>query len=330
MNKYIKKIFNLIGNIPKKIFFKIKKIAWGKFSAELRGSIEPSESDLEVVAESLLLKNNIDNSEHNKKLIQAFLKISLSQDLVIFDACSKIEEHTIEGIRRQQSMNIKNVVIQAVKQIEEDCDIPNFGSTKFLTIFDKIKNISDEDVHDLWSKLMAGEIVNKGSFSLVTIDALSKISSKDLKFVEEIASYVSNVGLLTDDYNYYKSSSKNSDDFSDIEIIFNVSVFLTTNYKSIDEFKNSRIFRDSYANGCIGLKFYHGVLEIEVGEDIEKINKVSAKISGVSWVKFAEIIPLLKPKKVNIDEKFFDFLDHLKKNGCQYNYKPYPSVIDGI
>ena len=140
MNKYIKKFFNLIGNIPK-IFYKIKKIAWGKFSAELRGPIDPSESDLEVVAESLLLKNKTDNSERNKKIIQAFLKVSLSQGLSIFDACSKIEEHTIEGIRRQQSLNMTSVVIKAVKQIEEDCDIPNFGSTKFLTILDKIKNI---------------------------------------------------------------------------------------------------------------------------------------------------------------------------------------------
>ena len=139
---------------------------------------------------------------------------------------------------------------------------------------------------------------------------------------------ISSAGLLSDDYNDYKSSSENSDDFSDIEIIFNASIFLyAADYVSMEDFKNSRIFRDSYVNGWIWLKFYHGVLEIEVGEDIKKINTVFAKIAGSSWVKFAEIIPLIKPNKVNIDEKFSDFLDSLKKSGCQYSYKPYPSAI---
>ena len=50
--------------------------------------------------------------------------------------------------------------------------------------------ISDEQMQSFWAKLLPGEILNPGTFSKRTIDALLKLSSKEANLFKKICEYV--------------------------------------------------------------------------------------------------------------------------------------------
>lgn len=50
--------------------------------------------------------------------------------------------------------------------------------------------VSDEQMQNFWAKLLSGEIVNPGTFSKRTIDALLKLSSKEANLFKKICGYV--------------------------------------------------------------------------------------------------------------------------------------------
>lgn len=50
--------------------------------------------------------------------------------------------------------------------------------------------VSDEQMQNFWAKLLSGEIVNPGTFSKRTIDALLKLSSNEANLFEKICGYV--------------------------------------------------------------------------------------------------------------------------------------------
>ena len=50
------------------------------------------------------------------------------------------------------------------------------------------ENISDEDMQNLWARILAGEIAQPDSTSIMTMDVLSKLSKSDLQDLEKLFS----------------------------------------------------------------------------------------------------------------------------------------------
>lgn len=79
----------------------------------------------------------------------------------------------------------------AVKEDQEAKATEEEPSKTWISKFMKYAgDIRDEDVMELWGKVLAGEIKQPGSFSLRTLDILSTIDQRDAQAFQRLAPYV--------------------------------------------------------------------------------------------------------------------------------------------
>lgn len=59
----------------------------------------------------------------------------------------------------------------------------------FIRFYESVGNISDEEMQDLWARILAGEINNPSTFSLKIIDILKNLRKKDAELFDKICSH---------------------------------------------------------------------------------------------------------------------------------------------
>lgn len=69
-----------------------------------------------------------------------------------------------------------------------------FSIDRFVRFFEDAGNISDDQIQELWAKVLAGEIKQPGSFSLRTLDVLKNLSKTEAEIFRVIASYAISFG----------------------------------------------------------------------------------------------------------------------------------------
>lgn len=59
----------------------------------------------------------------------------------------------------------------------------------FVRFFEDAGNISDEQMQELWAKVLAGEIVHPGTFSLRALDVLRNLSREEAEILQTLGAY---------------------------------------------------------------------------------------------------------------------------------------------
>ncbi len=95
------------------------------------------------------------------------------------------ERFVLQEVNRQ--INIEDIVDKAalhLKEIVSDNPVDVDWRTRF---FLKAQDISNEEVKEIWAKILANEVANPGNISLRTLDVLSNLSKKEAKLFHKIA-----------------------------------------------------------------------------------------------------------------------------------------------
>ena len=140
-----------------------------------------------------------------------------STDLELFEQ-AKIRFLT-EQLREQKNLNqiYKKTEENTKKQIIDKSSyhfnpIDEDWLTHYLECASKVSN---EQMQNLWAKLLAGEIVNPKTFSKRTIDVLLLMNTEEAKLFEKISEYIlsfgSNKAILRDTEFYTKFNLQYSD-----------------------------------------------------------------------------------------------------------------------
>lgn len=79
-------------------------------------------------------------------------------------------------------------------EITDKTDKENIGIDWFVRFFEDAGKISDEDMQDLWAKVLAGEIKQPGSFSLRTLDTLKNLSKDEAEILQFVTSCAVQIG----------------------------------------------------------------------------------------------------------------------------------------
>lgn len=100
------------------------------------------------------------------------------------------ERQTLQEAKRQ--VNLENVVLEAAEEIgdekrTEEKPVDPDWTARF---FDYAKDVSNEDMQKLWAKLLAGEVLTPGRFSLRTLDVVRNLSRSDAETFMQFCSYV--------------------------------------------------------------------------------------------------------------------------------------------
>lgn len=114
------------------------------------------------------------------------------------DAISKLE---IEDIQKRalsrivteetiKQINIENVIEKAIPKINQDAKTENVDNDWLIKYFEKVRSISDEDMQELWAKILAGECNNTGSFSKMTLNIVEELDKNDAILFSSLCSCV--------------------------------------------------------------------------------------------------------------------------------------------
>ena len=124
--------------------------------------------------------------------------ILAQSDMEIADlqAASLIEraDFRIAVERVVQQMNIETIITKALDHLEE-CAVPHeMDNDWVLNFFDKCKYTSDEQLQEVWAKLIAGEANNPGTFSRKTVNVVGDLDSDGANLFSTYCRFVFGVG----------------------------------------------------------------------------------------------------------------------------------------
>lgn len=129
----------------------------------------------------------LENSNQNREIA---LKDALAEQL---------KDELLTGRDKREMKNIADVLglsaglVSALPKVSEESVNPDW-SARF---FDYVKNCSDDDVKQIWSRILAGEIQTLGSYSYRTLDALRSISKVEAELLVIYADRVIMDGVMS-------------------------------------------------------------------------------------------------------------------------------------
>lgn len=203
-----------------------------------------------------------------------------NKKIEILENCSDAEELQTELLKidtlieqQQKKLNREVIGLKArrflAKKTEAEIydQMPEEGVIKHF--FRYAENISDEDMQNLWARILAGEIAQPDSTSIMTMDVLSKLSKSDLQDLEKLFSCFIQHDLpnnfsglrLTEDLMQWIQLS------TDILLKFEVLGIVTQGH-----FRNRLYSMSSFAVSCVSTMTVqnrlHKIIEVELKEDI--------------------------------------------------------------
>ncbi|MBP1630107.1 MAG: rane-fusion protein [Bacteroidetes bacterium] len=125
----------------------------------------------------------------------------------------------------QKVENVANIIAKAEQQFNEGEQVSNEPVDKdwLNRFFDCAEGVSEEEMQNIWAKILAGEVKQPKSFSLRTLDVLKNMTKEEAELFVEIAPKV---------YNYeriFKAKNENNLDrilkLNDIGLVLLESIY---------------------------------------------------------------------------------------------------------
>lgn len=113
------------------------------------------------------------------------------------DAIKKRTLHRVLNDEAKKQNNIESIIEKSISQISSDAKPNNIDNDWLANMFEKAKIVSNEQMQILWSKLLAGEANNPGSFSRRTISIVSELEMKDAKLFTDLCQFTFMIGVPT-------------------------------------------------------------------------------------------------------------------------------------
>lgn len=125
-------------------------------------------------------------AEAQAKLIQA------EADIQVEEMHSRAVARFIRDEAIKQS-NIESIVCKAIPKLVASAKPDEIDNDWLMLFFDKSKLFSDEEMQELWAKVLAGEANEPGAFSRRTITFISTMSKKDAELFTKLCSFAVNI-----------------------------------------------------------------------------------------------------------------------------------------
>lgn len=93
--------------------------------------------------------------------------------------------------------NMEKITAKALPRLQEGADPSKMEDDWVTNFFDKSRIISDEEMQDLWSSILAGEANAPGTFSKRTVNFLSDLDKKDAELFQNLCRFGWNIGKFT-------------------------------------------------------------------------------------------------------------------------------------
>lgn len=154
-----------------------------KISAGMGILYEPTRIEKEAQAKS---KASLIEAEMESKIkiLEAETKLQ------ILDATKRAMVRMIHEETREQ-INMERIATNSLQLIDFESAKPELIDSDWMTLFFKnCRIVSDQEISDMWSKILAGQIMKPNSFSRKTLNLMQDIGHEDAKCFQKICSYI--------------------------------------------------------------------------------------------------------------------------------------------
>lgn len=115
-------------------------------------------------------------------------KIRVESDSEVTDLQRRALLRWVEEEAKKQS-NIEGITRKALPQVKEDSSPQNVQDDWITNFFDKCRIVSDDDMQNLWSSVLAGEANSPGAFSKRTVNLLADLDKADAELFTSLCSF---------------------------------------------------------------------------------------------------------------------------------------------
>jgi len=204
-----------------------------------------------------------------------------------------VQRFVSEEAKKQE--NIEAITSKALPGLNEDSDPEDIEDDWIVNFFDKCRLISNEDMQNLWSKVLSGEANSPGRYSKRTVNFLSSLDKSDAELFKNLCGFAWQIGdivpiVLNTDNDIYQKKGVNFSSLKHLDEIGLITFNNLTGFKKIGFTKKARVL---YYGTFIDLEFPKDKEnELPVGKVMfSKIGQELAAICGSKPVEdFIEYI----------------------------------------
>ena len=115
-------------------------------------------------------------------------KIKAESDIEIDELYQRAENRRIEEDVRQQK-NMESVVNRAIPHLNENSDPSGMDDDWINNLFNKCRTASNEEMQELWARILAGEANNPNTFSKRTVNLVMDLDKGDAELFRTLCRF---------------------------------------------------------------------------------------------------------------------------------------------
>lgn len=93
-----------------------------------------------------------------------------------------------------KQLNMEGIIEKAIPHLNDDADPEEMENDWIMNFFDKGRMVSDDDMQELWARILAGEANNPGSFSRRTVNLVADLDKRDAAMFRNLCGFVWHIG----------------------------------------------------------------------------------------------------------------------------------------
>ena len=132
------------------------------------------------------------------------IKAEAEAKAAVIEAQSQIEITDLQrrSVRRfiaeqaQYQKNMEGITAKALLQLNKNADPNSMDKDWIVNFFDKSRIVSDNEMQDLWSRILAGEANTPGTYSKRTVNFLSDLDKSEAGLFTKLCGFIWDIGGL--------------------------------------------------------------------------------------------------------------------------------------
>ena len=133
-----------------------------------------------------------------KRIVKAEAEAELikaNSEIQITDLHRRAMHRFIEE-EAQHQKNMEDVTAKALPQLDEQTNPDSMENDWIVNFFDKSRIVSDSEMQDLWSRILAGEANAPGTYAKRTVNFLSDLDKAEADLFTKLCGFVWMIGEL--------------------------------------------------------------------------------------------------------------------------------------
>ena len=134
--------------------------------------------------------------QHIKQVAKAkaeAARIEAQSEIEISDLYRRAARRWIDE-EAQRQKNMEGITAKALPQLDENAKPESIEDDWIVNFFDKSRIVSDNEMQDLWSRVLAGEATAPGTYSKRTVNFLSDLEKTEAELFTKLCGFIWEIG----------------------------------------------------------------------------------------------------------------------------------------